>query len=295
MWWQNMLLREINPFVRQAINCSISSNAKYDVFNELQSADCRLFYMISGEGSMVIEGHKYDLNSGDCILFQSGTKYIWQINEQHELNYISINFDYTHNFYSIKKPFHPVHSNMFSPEDILENITFYDCPALNNHIVLPASNSYESKFRRIVTEYYLGGDFSDELLSSLLKSLVISIVRELNGNDKNPLSNNFELTRKIMQYIQNNYAQEISYESIAKSFHLNPIYANRVFKKISGVSLYSFLINYRIDMAMELLRSTNIEVKEIAFMVGFSDLPHFIKTFKKHTGKTPSKYRNSSE
>jgi two-component system response regulator YesN len=43
------------------------------------------------------------------------------------------------------------------------------------------------------------------------------------------------------------------------------------------------------------LRSTNIEVREIAFMVGFSDLPHFIKTFKKHTGKTPSKYRNSAE
>ncbi len=52
---------------------------------------------------------------------------------------------------------------------------------------------------------------------------------------------------------------------------------------------------YRINMAMELLRSTNIEVREIAFMVGFSDLPHFIKTFKKHTGKTPSKYRTSAE
>ncbi len=290
-----MLLKEIDPFVRQALIASINSNSKYDVFNELQSSDCRLFYIISGEGSMVIEGHKYPLKSGDCILFQSGTKYIWQTSQTSALNCIFINFDYSHNFSNIKKPFHPVHSNMFSSKDILESITFTDCPPLNKHIILSNSNSYEPKFRRIVSEFYLGGEFVDELLSSSLKSLIIRIIRDLNTNDKNPPNNNFELTRKIMQYIQNNYSQEISYESLSKIFHLNPIYLNRVFKKISGVSLYSFLIDYRINMAMELLRSTNIEVREIAFMVGFSDLPHFIKTFKKHTSKTPSKYRNSSE
>lgn len=290
-----MYLKEINPFVRQAIISSISSNTKYDIFNELRSTDCRLFYIISGEGSMIIEGFKYTLHSGDCILFQSGTRYIWQISENRELNYISINFDYTQNFSHIKKTFHPVHSNMFSNNDILENIIFSDCVLLNKHIILTDSNSYESKFRRIVTEYYLGGDFSDELLSSMLKSLIINIVRRLNNKDKNPPDNNFDLTRKIMQYIQNNYAEAISYESISKKFHLSPIYINRVFKKIAGVSLYAFLINYRINMAMELLRSTNMEVKEIACMVGFSDLPHFIKTFKQHTGKTPAKYRNSSE
>ena len=176
-----MLLKDINPFVRQAIIGSLSSNTKYDVFNELQSTDCRLFYIISGEGSMIIEGINHNLHFGDCILFQAGTKYVWQTNENQALNYISINFDYTHNFSHITKTFHPVHSNMFSKYDILENIVFCDCNILNKHIVLPHSNSYESKFRQIVTEYYLGGDFSDALLSSLLKYLIISIVRMLNN------------------------------------------------------------------------------------------------------------------
>ena len=76
---------------------------------------------------------------------------------------------------------------------------------------------------------------------------------------------------------------------------MNPVYINRVFKKNSGVSLHNFLVNYRVNMAMEILRSSSIPVKEITSMVGFSDIPHFIKTFKKITGISPSKYRNSAD
>ena len=288
-----MLLNEINPYVRLAIIGTISSKTKYDVFFKLKTSDCRLFYILSGKGSIVIKNTQYTLHSGDCILFQSGTEYIWQPEENSNITYISINFDYTQNHSYIKKSFHPVHHDMFFQKDLLENINFQDSQILNNYIFITNCFSLENYFRQLVNEYYIGGNYSDESLSSLLKSIIISIVRKYELKKINS-DKDFELTKNIMQYIYENYNKELSYTNISKIFHLNPIYINRLFKKNSGVSLHSFIINYRINMAMELLRSTKTDIKEIAYMVGFTDVPHFTKTFKTHVNTTPTKYRNSN-
>jgi len=55
----------------------------------------------------------------------------------------------------------------------------------------------------------------------------------------------------------------------------------------------TFIVDYRINQAMEILRTQNISVSETAAAVGFSDIPHFIKTFKNHIGQTPTEYRAS--
>ena len=100
-----MLLSNINPFVRLAIICTLSGQTKYDVFFKLKTPDCRLFYILSGKGSIVIENSEYPLHPGDCILFQSGTEYIWQPKENNNITFISINFDYTQNHSDIKNSY----------------------------------------------------------------------------------------------------------------------------------------------------------------------------------------------
>jgi AraC-like DNA-binding protein len=291
-----MRLEEIKPFVRQALIASINSNTKDDVFYELQSSDCRLFYVISGSGDMTIHGVTYSLSPGCAILFQSGTRYIWQTSQETAIDYIAINFDYTLRFSAIKKPFHPVHVERFSSEDVLENILFEDATVLNRPIVLYNAGAIESRLRLLTTEYNMADRYySDELMSTVLKSVIISMVREARLSKEDRRRRDASLTRDIIQYIQSNYDKEISYEMLADSFHMNPVYINRVFKKNTGVSLHVFLVNYRITTAMEILRSGSMSVKEIASMVGFSDLPHFTKTFKRITGITPGRYRDSTD
>ena len=288
-----MTLEQIHPFVRQAIITNISCNTKEDVFYELQSSDCRLFYIMSGEGNMTIEGVSHRLSPGCTLMFKAGTKYIWQPSGERAIEFIVLNFDYTHNFTHIKKPFHPIHSDRFSEADILENQPFSDCDILGSPIVIDNLASIESRLRLMTTEFNVANDFClDELLSSILKSVIISIIREksISGNDEG--NRELALTRSIIQYIQNNYDKDISYESLSHAFYMNPVYMNRIFKKISGTSIHAFLVNYRINMAMELLRSSNISVREIAFAAGFTDIPHFAKTFKRSTGISPSSYRN---
>ena len=65
----------------------------------------------------------------------------------------------------------------------------------------------------------------------------------------------------------------------------------RLFKKEFGVSLIQYMISKRIALACELLTTTDLSVKSVAFSCGFSDEAHFMKTFKKHTGSSALQYR----
>ena len=104
-----------------------------------------------------------------------------------------------------------------------------------------------------------------------------------------------ELVKRVIQYIENNCATDMSNKTIGERFHFNSSYLNRIFKENTGNTLHSFLIRYRMNLAMDLLCATNLSVGEIAGSVGFSDIPHFIKTFKKITGEAPAKYRNKGK
>lgn len=284
-----MHLAEINPFVRQVLIGQVNQSTKYDLLNRLKTRDCRLFSIISGSGKMEIENQVYTVQPGTTILFQSDTEYLWDADA---LTFYTVNFDYTPHFSHINQTFHPVHSECFSKTDVFERIYFTDEQALNHAIVLNCAPSLDSRIRLLTTEYYMGGTHCDLLLSSLLKSIIVSIVRlngekELSHEGKEPA-----LTRGIIEYISTNYNKNISNKKIAEEFHFNASYINRVFKTHTGVAMHEFLLTYRLNTAMELLRTQNTSINEIAKMVGFESLPHFTKTFKKRTGKTPSQYRN---
>jgi len=242
---------------------------------------------------MTIEGVTYRLCPGCTLMFGAGTKYIWQPSADSPIDFIVLNFDYTQNFNNLRKPFHPVHSDRFTEKDILESIIFSDEEILNHPIVISNLAAIESRLRLMTTEFNVVNDYRlDMLLSSVLKSVIISIIREAEMCRTEESNRDLSLTRSIIQYIQSNYDKEISYEDLSEEFYMNPVYMNRIFKKNTGTSLHAFIINYRINMAMELLRSSNISVREIAFATGFTDVPHFGKTFKKMTGVSPSRYRD---
>lgn len=289
-----MLLKDINPFVRIALAASLNINTKADVFHELQSSDCRLFFIQSGSGNIIIDNKRYELTPGCTILFQSGTRYIWQIDNCEGVHYIAVNFDYTQNHTNIRKSFHPVHSEVFRNSDILEHIVFLDCDMLNAPIVIKDAAYLEARIKLLTTEFLSGDLYCDELVSSILKSIILSIARTLNSKNTPYGNKGMTLTRDIIQYIQAHTAEEISYTALSKQFHFNASHINRVFRKNTGKSLHAFLVDYRIHAAMELLRSQDAPISEIAASVGFTDVPHFIKTFKRYTGQTPAKYRGSS-
>lgn len=287
-----MKLKEIEPFARKVLITSMNNMAQSDVHTKLKTPDCRLFYIISGSGHMTIDGKTYPLHPGCAILFQSSTEYTWQLDEK-GVSYIAVNFDYTMNFSHISQSFHPVHSESFTENSALENIVFEDCAILNSHIYLETATQLEANLRVLASEFYLKNDYTSELLSTCLKFIIINIVR-LCGSQQNPeQKRSYDIVRRVIQYIENNYRRALSNEVLGEYFHFNSSHLNRIFKQHTGDTLHNFLVRYRMNLAMDLLHTSNLSISEIVNSVGFSDVPHFIKSFKKATGKTPGEYRNA--
>ena len=285
-----MKISGIEPFVRQVVTVMLRETTHYEVYNELRAPDCRLFYSVNGSGSIVTEGEIWNLKPRCAVLVGAGSRYVWQPAAGEPMQFISVNFDYTQNFCHIRQSFHPVHADDFSDDAVLEHIRFEDAPALSAPVVLYEAGAIEGMLRMLSTEYYIESDLRDALLSSLMKSILLTIVRAAGENPTAGSSKGSVLTRSIINYIQNHYRENITNERIAELFHFDSSYINRVFRKHTGVSLHAFLVDYRLNMAMDLLRTQNTAVSDIAAEVDFSDPVHFTKSFRKHTGITPTEF-----
>jgi len=102
-----------------------------------------------------------------------------------------------------------------------------------------------------------------------------------------------DIILNTISYIRNNYMNKITMNDIAKNADLSVSYIGRIFKKEMGYSLVTFLNKVRIDNAKILLLENNIPLVEIAYLCGFEDQTYFNKVFKKMTGITPGKFRET--
>lgn len=94
-----------------------------------------------------------------------------------------------------------------------------------------------------------------------------------------------------VNFIQENYARPITIDDIIQDIPISKYHFIRLFRRIMGVTPYSYLTNYRINRSKILLRSTEKTIADIAETCGFLDTSNFISQFKKHTGVRPTHYR----
>lgn len=99
------------------------------------------------------------------------------------------------------------------------------------------------------------------------------------------------LIRKVITRIDFDLTADLSLNSQAKLLNINPSYLSTLFKKETGVTLTEYVNRKRIEHALLLLNSTNMQVQLIAQYCGIPDVNYFTKTFKKLVGKTPKEYR----
>ena len=105
--------------------------------------------------------------------------------------------------------------------------------------------------------------------------------------------NNFAqtLVGRVLSYIHQHFAENITLDSLSEEFHVSPYYISRLIKNKLGSSFPDILANYRIKEAKIRLAKGD-SIKEVTYKVGFSSQNYFGKTFKKITGFTPSEYKD---
>jgi len=105
-----------------------------------------------------------------------------------------------------------------------------------------------------------------------------------------------DLKERLLQYIRENYSSpDLSLDSIAVEFDLNPKYISRYFKEHTGTNYLDYLNMIRIEQAKELLvQNKKMKILEISKLVGFYNVNTFIATFKRTEGITPNTFRKLS-
>ena len=98
-----------------------------------------------------------------------------------------------------------------------------------------------------------------------------------------------------LDYIYDHLHTHITAEQLAKLTGLNISYLSRLFKKETGQSFVSYLTDYRMDRAEEMVLNTDEKSYKIAEKVGYQDANYFSYVFKKKFGVSPSKYRASGK
>lgn len=100
------------------------------------------------------------------------------------------------------------------------------------------------------------------------------------------------IVKNAMNYIEKNYAQKLTLCEVAEKTYVSQWHLSKLLNKHTGQGFSDILNSVRIEHAKQLLRDSSLRVGDVAEEVGFSDLAHFSRVFKKQEGVSANEYRN---
>lgn len=98
------------------------------------------------------------------------------------------------------------------------------------------------------------------------------------------------LIKKAIQYIHQNFKQDVRLKDVAETVQVSPQYFSKMFKDEVGVNFIEYLTQLRMNKAKEMLTFSNKTIKEICFEIGYNDPNYFSRLFKKHVGVSPTEF-----
>jgi len=123
-------------------------------------------------------------------------------------------------------------------------------------------------------------------------SFLMNFVDGVYGNELTNHPLYCQYIEPVIKQIETNYSSKLTVSSLGNSVYITQQYLSRLFKRFMGCSVYDYILSFRISKAKELLtQSSQMEIRNIAYQVGFDDASHFIVMFKKQVGMTPSEFR----
>lgn len=257
------------------------------VYNEQitlhQSSDWELSYVITGSGTRIVGDSTEFFTSGEVVFLPPNMPHGWYFDE----------FDH-------------------DKEGKIENITIFFKNALLDKIetAFPEASIYIKevlaikqavrfegqtllKIQELMTTMVTLSDI-DRLLSLLRIFIIIGSAKEtivvgtLLKQNKSTIK-----IQNISRFIVNNFQRKISLDEVAQHVGMNSSSFCSFYKKMKGKSFLTDLNEYRINSSCVMLKETTMPISDICYAVGFEDIPHFNRTFKKLKGASPKDYREN--
>ncbi|HHV51455.1 MAG TPA: helix-turn-helix transcriptional regulator [Clostridiales bacterium] len=276
---------EIRPFVRYVQHLTVNDSIR---FINNRAYDNRLFYITDGSGIIRAGDTVYSVKSGVLMLWRAGVSYDITCDAGENCTMFGVNFDFTQANSFKTAPVPPGKDEQFDDYNILDTSQL-DMDMFNSTIYLENMQHIEHTLISMKKEYDRQIILSSGRLSAMFLLILTDVARSfLLKGSKIGFDSRIE---EILQFINEHYNENLSNQQLGKLFNFHPNYLSRLILAHTGLPLHKYLLNYRINRAIDLLQTSDMPVSEIAEMVGFKDYNHFLKYFKKITGYTTRNFR----
>jgi len=277
-----MKLADINPHIRFAEEITYSSTNR-----NVYVKDCRLFYIISGCGKILIQDNELLLKKNTLFYCCGGENYT--INTTEPIHLYSLNFDLTQANCNLVIPLIPQELSKTTHPAPINFCKIEDSNFLNSFFILNNGTAFKNAISALIKEYSDQRSYFREACGTELKKVII----DLHKNNFENQTNSTDSINKIINYISLNFTKEIKNSDLSEIAGYHEYYLNRLFIKHTGMSMHKYILSLRISEGKRLLLNTNMSISDIAYQIGFNSNTHFSTYFKKEMGITPFEYRNS--
>jgi transcriptional regulator GlxA family with amidase domain len=111
------------------------------------------------------------------------------------------------------------------------------------------------------------------------------------GSRKSPQGLHRAKLKRAIDYIHAHLSEDLKTLDIAGSLGMSQYHFSRLFKQSTGMTVHGYVIEQRVNKAMQLLRETDLSILAIADRCCFANPSHLARCFRKSTGLSPSQYR----
>lgn len=232
-----------------------------------------IFLVLSGKLIITVENETYHLLEDDIILINCG-----QMHEIQNCENVVVTLQINPAYY--KKG--------------LESGAYFLCNSALYHNKMKF-NELKRIIAKMIYVQYNDKEDNELLTLSFSYQLLLILIKNFKSNEERStqaVSKSLQRLDGIIQYLSENYADDITLEQIAEREYLSPSYLSHYFKTNMGVTFFNYLTGIRMNHAVNDLLTTNLTIEQIAINNGFANSRYFVNTFKKQFGMLPRQFRN---
>ncbi len=245
----------------------------------------------AGNGVYRAGPHSYHFRPGDVFLFSSNEPHcIVEVSGSGALDIMNLQFEPRF---------------LWSPENLLFQVHYPEIFFKRNqkytHLLAPASetgNGFAHRLQAIEREFQRKDTDYKMMVKLQVLELLVLIRREYADCVIEPAkavtTNYLAQMERALDYIDRNLTGELDLSSVAREAAMSPAYFSSLFKKLNGMTLWEYVQSRRIEMAAEMLLSTDCSVTQVAMECGYNSISNFNRSFKAITGQSPVAYRKTS-